>query len=80
MTYQARVADNGEMVLPADVARAMGLKPGDRFRIDQQGSHIVLETDDDVIAAGQRAFRATIKRPFSVDDFIADRRADAARD
>ncbi|WP_293874771.1 MULTISPECIES: AbrB-like transcriptional regulator [unclassified Sphingomonas] len=80
MTYHARVADNGEMVLPADVARAMGLKPGDRFRIDQDGLRIVLETDADVIAAGQRAFRATIRRPFDVDDFIADRRADAAHD
>lgn len=80
MTYHARVTETGEVVLPAELATAIGLKPGDRLRIERQGSHILLESDDDVIAAGQRAFRATIKRPFSVDDFLADRRADAAGD
>lgn len=80
MIVHARVADNGELVLPATVARAMGLSPGDRLRIDQQGQQITLATDEDVIAAGQRAFRATIKRPFSVDDFLADRRAEGAHD
>lgn len=77
MTYHARVAENGELVLPADVARAIGLKPGDRFRIDQHGAKIVLQTDGDIVEAGQRAFQATIQRQFTVDDFIADRRADA---
>jgi len=76
----AQVADNGELVLPAAVARAMGLNPGDHLRIDQEGQQITLATDDDVIRAGQRAFTATIERPFSVDDFLADRRAEAARD
>ncbi|MGP7795850.1 AbrB/MazE/SpoVT family DNA-binding domain-containing protein [Sphingomonas sp. CLY1604] len=80
MTFHARVEDSGEVVLPASVARALGLNPGDHLRIDQQGSQIVLASDADVVAAGQRAFRATITRPFTVDDFIADRRAEAARD
>lgn len=80
MTYHARVADNGELVLPADVARAIGLNPGDFLRIDKRGSQLVLETDADVIAASQRTFRATITRPFTVDDFLADRRAEAARE
>ena len=77
MTYHARVAENGELVLPADVARAIGLRPGDRYRIDQKGAQIVLQTDGDIVEAGQRAFQATIQRRFTVDDFIADRRADA---
>lgn len=80
MTYHARVADNGELILPADIARAIGFMPGDHFQIDRQGQAIILKNEDDVIAAGQAAFRATIKRPFTVDDFIADRRAEAARD
>lgn len=80
MTYHARVADSGEVVLPAAVARALGLDPGDHLRIDRQGSQIVLASNADVIAAGQQAFRATIARPSTVDDFIADRRAEAARD
>lgn len=80
MMHQARVTDTGEIVLPADVAAELGLHPGDRFRIDRREGAIVLMNDADVVAAGQRAFRATIARPFSVDDFLADRRADAARD
>lgn len=80
MIAYATVADNGELVLPAAVARALGLSPGVRLRLDQNGQQITLATDDDVIRAGQRAFRATIKRPFSVDDFLADRHAEGARD
>ena len=80
MTYHGRVTKNGEVVLPAGVARALGLLPGDCVLIDHSGSQVVLKTDEDIIAAGQREFAATIKRPFTLDDFIADRRADAARD
>jgi AbrB family looped-hinge helix DNA binding protein len=79
MTYFARVTERGEIVLPADVAQAIGLNPGDRFRIDQQGLDILLQTDGDVVASGRQAYMATIKRPFTVDDFLADRRADAQR-
>lgn len=36
MTYHARIAENGRLVLPADLAREFGLKPGDveRHAID----------------------------------------------
>lgn len=80
MTYHARVTDQGEIVLPADVARALGLMPGDHVCIDKDGADIVLKSDTDVIGAGRRAFMATIKRPLTVDEFIADRRAEAVRD
>jgi len=80
MTHHARVTDDGQLVVPAELARELGLKPGDSIRLDRDGSNIVGKTYADVIRAGQLAFRATIKRPFSVDDFIADRRAEAAEE
>jgi AbrB family looped-hinge helix DNA binding protein len=80
MTYHARVTDSGEVVLPAGLARALGLQPGDQLRIEQHGGQIVLETEADAITAIQRVFRGSLKQPFTVDEFIADRRRDAARD
>lgn len=34
MTYQARVAEGGELILPADLARALGLSPGDSVEVE----------------------------------------------
>lgn len=80
MTCFARVTENGEIIVPAELARSLGLVPGERLIMDADGSNIVVKTYADVVREGQRAYRATIKRPFTVDEFIADRRAEAATD
>ena len=78
MTCYARVADNGEVVLPAELARLIGLKPGDQLSMDADGTNIILKTYADIVRDGQRAFRATITRPFTVEEFMTERRAQAA--
>lgn len=80
MTYQARVTDGGEIVVPAALARELGLMPGDAISMDRDGSIIIVETYADTVRKGQQAFRAMITRPFTVDDFLADRRVEATRD
>lgn len=80
MTYHARVTPDGEVIVPAEMVRALGLAPGDKITLDQDGQAIVLKTVGDIVREGQLAYRAMIKRPFSLDDFIADRRAEAERE
>ena len=80
MTYHARVTESGEVVVPAGLAGALGLRPGDRLSMDAEGACIVVKTQSDLVRVGQEAFRVTIKRPFTVDEFIADRRAEAAQE
>ena len=81
MTYHAKVIAGGKIVIPAEFRRALGIADGDSVLIarDAEGG-LSIKTHAQVIADGQRAFRAMLKRPFTVDDFIADRRAEAAGD
>ena len=78
MTHYARVTEEGEIVVPADLPRSIGVKPGEDLVMDAEGSSITLKTYGDIVREGQQAYRATIKRPFTVDEFIAERRAEAA--
>ncbi|WP_174273766.1 AbrB/MazE/SpoVT family DNA-binding domain-containing protein [Sphingomonas bacterium] len=83
MTYQVRVGEDGRIVLPADLTREIGLKPGDALAIERQQGKLVMQTYDDIVRQGQDRFRALLPEGFSgslVDQLIADRRAEAARD
>ena len=81
MTYHAKVIAGGKIVIPAELRRQLGIKDGDALVVAKQADGtLTLRTHSQVIADGQRAFRKTLKRPFTVDEFIADRRAEAARD
>ena len=77
MTYPARVAADGALTIPAELARSIGLAPGDRLTMDADGTSIIVRTYGDIMREGQAAFRATIERPFTLDGFIQERRAAA---
>ena len=79
MTYHAKVIAGGKIVIPAEFRRALGIADGDSVLIarDAEGG-LSIKTHAQVIEDGQRAYRAALKHPFTVDDFIADRRAEAA--
>lgn len=71
------------MVLSADIARVIGIKPGDPLTIELQDGRLVLRSYLSIVAGGQARFRALLPPDFqgsSVDELIADRRADAARE
>lgn len=80
MTYHAKVIAGGKIVIPAELRRELGIADGDTVVIarDMNGS-LSIKTHAQVIAEGQQAFRAMLKTPFTVDDFIADRRNEADR-
>lgn len=80
MTRYARVTETGEIVVPAELARLIGVAPGDVVTMDAEGQDIVLKTYADIVREGQQAYRATIKRRFTVDQFLSERRAEAASD
>lgn len=69
----------GRVVIPARLRHALGLKPGDRLVVRQEGDRIVLERRE---AVEQRLKARVGKIPKDVslvDELLADRRADAAR-
>jgi len=80
MTYHAKVVAGGKIVIPAALRRELGFADGDIVVVEREGESVVLKSRKQVLREIQAGFRAAIKEPFTVDDFIADRRAEAARE
>lgn len=70
----------GRMVIPAHLRHALGLEPGDRLIARQDGDRIVLERPE-AVERRLKARLANIPKGVSlVDELLADRRAEAAKD
>lgn len=81
MTYHAKIIAGGKLVIPAVLRRELGIVDGDSVVVARQSDGgLSIKTHAQVIADGQRSYRAMLKAPFTVDDFVADRRAEAARE
>ena len=80
MTYSAKIIKGGKIVIPAELRRELGFAEGDRLVLEREGESLVIKSHAQVIREVQAAFRAAIKEPFTVDDFLAERRAEAARE
>ena len=77
MTYSAKVIAGGKIVIPAGLRHELGIKEGDSLVIKRapEGGFLI-KTYAQVIAEGQRTFRAIVGEDYSVDQFLAERRAD----
>jgi AbrB family transcriptional regulator, stage V sporulation protein T len=81
MTYQAKVIAGGKIVIPAELRREMGISDGDSLVIEQAaGGTLVIKTFAQVIRDGQAKVRAMVGDDFTVDQFLAERRADWGED
>ena len=81
MTYQAKVIAGGKIVIPAELRREFGIKDGDSLVLER-GSRggIVIKTYAQVVKESQASFRAMVGDDYSVDQFLAERRADWAEE
>jgi AbrB family looped-hinge helix DNA binding protein len=79
MTYRLNVAPNGRVVLPVEVRRRLGLSEGGDLLMEETPDGLVLRTVAQAVAHAQAiARRYLADRPdVSVDDFLANRRADS---
>ena len=69
------------MVLPAELRRELGLAKGDKVVIETDGDTIVLSTPERSRRQARELFRRYVPEGRRlVDELIADRRAEAARD
>jgi AbrB family looped-hinge helix DNA binding protein len=78
-----QVDGQGRVVIPTEVRKAMSLGRGDRVAFVIDGDDIGLITVDQGIRRAQAIARKYVKRTPGrsiVDEFIADRRAEAARE
>lgn len=78
MAYHAKVIAGGKIVIPAELRRELGINDGDTLVIDRASDGtLAIKTHAQVIEESQRKIRALLKHPFTVDEFIAEKRAEA---
>lgn len=78
-----QIDSQGRLVVPAEVRRLMRVESGDRIAFVISGDEVGLMTVDQGIERAQAIARKHIKREPGVsivDEFIADRRAEAERE
>ena len=80
MSYHAKIITGGKIVIPADLRRELDVKDGDSIVFEREGDVFVVKSYRQVVREVQQRMKELIKEPFTVDDFIADRRAEAARE
>ena len=81
LAQRVRVDQAGRVVVPAGIRKALGIHPGQNLTVSLDGDSIRLQTIDAALERVRAIARRKRKLGSSVvDDFIAERRAEAAAD
>lgn len=82
MSYQAKLIKGGKIVIPAELRRELGFEEGDTLVIEREGNSAVIKTYAQVVREVQATFKAMLgdRKQSMVDELIAERRAEAARE
>ena len=81
MAYQVKISADGQIPIPAAVREARGVEPGDDVLIDSVDGQVTLRPVEQFVREFQKYFRALPPEAVrEIDDFIAERRAEAARE
>lgn len=79
-TYSAKLIKGGKIVIPAELRREFGFKEGDTLVLEREGDRLTLKSYRQVIRDVQETIRKSLKRPFTVDDYLAEKYAEAERE
>ena len=80
MSYHAKVSAGGKIVVPAEVRRQLNVRDGDTVVFEQEDGKLVFKSYLQVVREVQASFKAMMREPDSVDDFLAWRREEAAKE
>lgn len=75
-----KVAANGRMVLPVAIRRELGLVGDSKLILKVDDGKVTLHSISDGVRRAQELYRKYATKPSTVDDFLAERRAEAARE
>ena len=79
-TIDISVASNGRMVLPASVRKAMGLHGDTKVILTVEDDQVRLSPIGHGVSRAQALYRAHAKQARTTNDFLDDRKAEAAAD
>jgi len=77
---EVRLGAQGRVVIPANLRKALNLKPGDRLIARQEGNSIVLERRQDIEQRLWALFSHIPPEESLADELIAERRQEAKRE
>ncbi|MDP1698381.1 MAG: AbrB/MazE/SpoVT family DNA-binding domain-containing protein [Xanthomonadaceae bacterium] len=80
LNNEVQVGAQGRLVIPAALRKALRLQPGDRLIARQEGDTLVLERRGAIAKRLQDRFRHIPQKVSLVDELIAERRAEAAKE
>ena len=82
MGMELRISPSGRLSIPADVRKRLGLENGGKVMLDEGEHGLTLTTAMQRVRKAQALYRQFSKgKPgFTVDEFIAEKRADAAKE
>lgn len=75
-----KVASNGRMVLPASVRKAMGLHGDAKVILTIEDDQVRLSPIGHGVSRAQALYREHAKQMRTVEDFLSDRKTEAATD
>ncbi len=80
-TTRVKVAEGGRVVIPAEYRKRLGVRAGDHVILQLDDGEIRLYTVREAIRRAQEMVRRYVPEGVSlVDELIAERRAEAARE
>lgn len=79
-TMDIRVAGNGRMILPASVRKAMGLHGDAKVILTIEEDQVRLSPIGHGVSRAQALYREHAKQARTTDDFLNERKAEAAAD
>lgn len=79
-TIDVKVAENGRMILPLLVRRAMGLRGETKVVLTLENDQVRLSPIGHGVTRAQALYRQLSKNGRTTDDFLADRRDEADRE
>lgn len=80
LSATVRVGSQGRIVIPAELRNAMGIEPGEVLVARVEGRTLVLESRAESIERIRKRFAHLRGGPSVVDELIAERRREAARE
>ena len=80
MAYEARLGDQGRLVIPAPAREALGMEPGDVLSVRVEADHLVVERRAAILARLRKQFAALPDGASLIDELIAERREEARRE
>ena len=80
MSYHAKLIKGGKIVIPAELRREFGFEEGDSLVFEKDGGQLVLKSYRQVVREVQATVKAALKKPFTMDEYLAEKWAEADRE